>query len=144
MLLEDHALGALAADPSPAAAARSEAIAAARRDLSFTLTRQGVRRGRSEVDRLLTTSAAKRLALVEVLACEQEARGDALRGCVLCDAERAERRADDAFAGSWTRAPGRPSRRTPSSAPSHPRWPRRSPSSRAPRATCAAGCAGDR
>ncbi|WP_309233497.1 DEAD/DEAH box helicase family protein [Conexibacter sp. W3-3-2] len=99
VLLEDYALGALAADPSPAAAARHEAIGAALRDLGFTLTRQGIRRGRSEVDRLLTSSAAKPLALVEVLACEDEARGEALRACVLCDAERAERRADGALTG---------------------------------------------
>jgi len=106
VLLEDYALHALVTDPSPQAAARYEAIAAALRDLGFTLTRQGIRRGRSEVDRLLTTSAAKPLALVEVLALEMEARGERLRACVLCDAERAERRADDALAGVLDPAAG--------------------------------------
>lgn len=106
VLLEDYALGALAADPSPQAATRHEAIAAALRDLGFTLTRQGIRRGRSEVDRLLTTSAAKPLALVEILALEMEARAERLRACVLCDSERAERRADDALAGVLDPAAG--------------------------------------
>lgn len=106
VLLEDYAMHALSADPSPQAAARFEAVAAALRDLGFTLTRTGIRRGRSEVDRLLTRSAAKPLALVEVLATEQEARGPALRGCVLCDAERAERRADAGLVGVLDPAAG--------------------------------------
>jgi len=99
VLLEDYALHGLAPDPSPAAASRYDAVAAALRDLGFTLTRTGIRRGRSEVDRLLTASAAKPLALVEVLACELLARGDGLRACVLCDAERAERRPDETLGG---------------------------------------------
>lgn len=105
-LLEDYVLHALAADASPAAAARYDAIAAALRDLGFSLTRTGIRRGRSEVDRLLTASAAKPLALVELLDCEIEARGDGLRACVLCDAERAERRAAGALDGVLDPAAG--------------------------------------
>ena len=87
VLLEDYALGCLTADPSQAAANRYEAIGSALGDLGFSLTRQGVRRGASEVDRLLTTSASKPIALAEVLAVEHEARGDSLRALVLTDAE---------------------------------------------------------
>lgn len=93
VLLEDYALRRLAADPGEDAAARYDAIAAALRELGFNLTRRGLRRGASEVDRLLTSSAAKPLALVEILAVEMEARGDDLRAVVLCDAEMASRRA---------------------------------------------------
>src|SRR5256885_7686931 len=89
VLLEDYALHCLAGDPGPAAAARYEAIAAALRSLGFMLTRQGIRRGASEVDRLLTNSAAKTIALTEVVGCEYDARGDRLRALVLADAERA-------------------------------------------------------
>jgi superfamily II DNA or RNA helicase len=111
VLLEDYALRCLAPDPSPEAAGRYEAIAAALRDLGFTLTRRGLRRGTSHVDRLLTASAAKPLALCEVLATESEVRGDALRALVLCDAERASAAPDpelrgvlDADAGTAVRA----------------------------------------
>jgi superfamily II DNA or RNA helicase len=90
VLLEDYTLRCLRADPSPDAAARYEAIAAALRELGFTLTRQGIRRGTSDVDRLLTGSAAKSIALTEVVACEYEARGAALRALVLTDTERSQ------------------------------------------------------
>ena len=55
------------------------AIGAALRELGFNLTRKGIRRGTSEVDRLLTGSQAKAHALVEVLAQEHDKprRGDA-------------------------------------------------------------------
>ena len=99
VLLEDYALRCLAADPSPQAADRYAAIAAALRDLGFTLTRRGLRRGASDVDRVLTRSAAKALGLVEVLGCESDARGDALRALVLCDAERASAAADPSLQG---------------------------------------------
>jgi hypothetical protein len=68
------------------------------RELGFTLTRQGIRRGASEVDRLLTSSAAKSVALVEVVGCEYDARGEALRALVLTDAERASAVPDAALA----------------------------------------------
>jgi superfamily II DNA or RNA helicase len=106
VLLEDYVLGRLHPDPSEAAAARAAAIAAALRDLGFQLTRRGVRRGRSEVDRLLTGSQAKALGMVEVLAAESEARGDALRALVLCDTELAESRPDDALTGVLDPAAG--------------------------------------
>ena len=54
--------------PAPEAADRYSAVAAALAELGFKLTRRGIRRGTSEVDRLLTGSQAKALGLVEVLA----------------------------------------------------------------------------
>ena len=90
VLLEDYALRCLHASPEDEAANRFEAVGAALGELGFRLTRQGIRRGTSEVDRLLTGSQAKALGLVEVLSAEMESRGDALRAVVLCDSELAE------------------------------------------------------
>ncbi len=90
VLLEDYALRCLHASPEDEAADRFEAVGAALGELGFRLTRQGIRRGTSEVDRLLTGSQAKALGLVEVLSAEMESRGDALWAVVLCDSELAE------------------------------------------------------
>ncbi|MDR2987937.1 MAG: DEAD/DEAH box helicase family protein, partial [Nocardiopsaceae bacterium] len=89
VLLEDYALRCLAASPAPAASARYDQIAATLRELGFALTRQGIRRGGSDVDRLLMNSGAKSIALADVVACEFDARGDRLRALVLTDAEAA-------------------------------------------------------
>ena len=99
VILEDYALKRLSPDPSPEAAAKYEAVAAALRDLGFNLTRQGIRRGASDVDRLLTMSAAKSIALVEVVDCEYVARGEALRALVLTDSEQAAATADEVLLG---------------------------------------------
>ncbi len=88
------------------AADRYDAIAAALRELGFNLTRKGIRRGTSEVDRLLTGSQAKALGLVDVVAHEHEHRGDAIRALVLCDAELATQRPDDALTGVLDPAAG--------------------------------------
>ena len=106
VLLEDYALRCLAPLGLPSAADRYDAIAAALRELGFQLTRKGIRRGASEVDRLLTGSQAKSLGLVEVLAAEADTRGEALRGLVLCDAELAAQRPDDALTGVLDPAAG--------------------------------------
>jgi hypothetical protein len=98
VLLEDWALGCLAADASPAAARRHEAVAAALRDLGYLLTRQGIRRAASDADLLLAGSMAKTLALADVLACELDARLERLRALVLCDTEVA-RRPSEALVG---------------------------------------------
>jgi superfamily II DNA or RNA helicase len=87
VLLEDYALHCLAPDAAPAAGDRYAAIAAGLRSLGFTLTRQGIRRGASDVDRLLMNSAAKSAALIDVIGCEFDARGPALRALVLTDTE---------------------------------------------------------
>ncbi|WP_017611692.1 DEAD/DEAH box helicase family protein [Nocardiopsis salina] len=53
------------------------------------LTRNGVRRGTSPVDRVLARSDAKSHATVEILAAEHTHLGERLRALVLCDHERA-------------------------------------------------------
>ncbi|WP_037410156.1 DEAD/DEAH box helicase family protein [Candidatus Solirubrobacter pratensis] len=106
VLLEDYALRCLAPNGARHAGARYEAVAAALRELGFQLTRQGIRRGASEVDRLMTGSQAKALGLVEVLSAEADARGDALRALVLTDAELASQRPDDALTGVLDPAAG--------------------------------------
>ena len=106
VLLEDYALRCLAPSEAREAAERYAAVAAALRELGFQLTRRGIRRGASEVDRLLTCSQAKAIGLVEVLASEMEARSGGLRGLVLCDAELAPARPDDALTGVLDPAAG--------------------------------------
>jgi superfamily II DNA or RNA helicase len=106
VLLEDYALRRLHGDAAREAADRYAAVAAALGELGFRLTSRGIRRGTSEVDRLLTSSQAKALGLVEVLAAELHARGDALRGLVLCDAELAEARPDRLLGGVLDPAAG--------------------------------------
>jgi superfamily II DNA or RNA helicase len=95
VLLEDYALRCLRAEASDEAARRYDAVAAALRDLGFQLTRQGIRRGASDVDRLLTASGAKPIALAELVACEHDVRGDGLRALVLADAEVASATRDE-------------------------------------------------
>lgn len=106
VLLEDYALRCLAPQSSGKAADRYDQIAAALRELGFNLTRKGIRRGTSEVDRLLTGSQAKSLGLVEVIAHELDQRQDRLRALVLCDAELAAQRPDDALTGVLDPAAG--------------------------------------
>ncbi|HYK32646.1 MAG TPA: DEAD/DEAH box helicase family protein [Streptosporangiaceae bacterium] len=89
VLLEDYSLRCLAAADGDAGAAQYAAISDALRALGFSLTRQGIRRGASDVDRLLTNSGAKAIALTDVLACEFDARGVGLRALVLTDTEQA-------------------------------------------------------
>jgi len=89
VLLEDYSLRCLAPADADAAAGMYAAISDALRALGFSLTRQGIRRGASDVDRLLTNSGAKAIALTDVLACEFDARGVGLRALVLTDTEQA-------------------------------------------------------
>ena len=105
-LLEDYALRCLHPSAERAAGDRYAAVAAALGELGFRLTRQGIRRGTSEVDRLLTGSQSKAIGLVEVLASEMESRGDALRALVLCDAELAEAKPDPLLGGVLDPASG--------------------------------------
>ncbi len=106
VLLEDWVLRSLDAQADPEAAAMREAVAAALRDLGFQLTRTGIRRGASDVDRLLLGSAAKPIALVEVLGAEADARGTGLRALVLCDVELSGARADGELRGILDPAAG--------------------------------------
>ena len=91
VLISDYAVGCLHAHPGEAAERRLTELQTGLRDLGFVLTRQGIRRGGSDVDRVLTSSAAKPMGAIEVLAAEAESRGDRMRAAVLCDAEVGER-----------------------------------------------------
>ena len=97
VLISDYAVGCLRAHPGEAAERRLAELQTGLRDLGFVLTRQGIRRGGSDVDRVLTSSAAKPIGAIEVLAAEAESRGErsARRGPV-------RRRAGRAPAGGIT------------------------------------------
>lgn len=87
VLLQDYALRRLATDPGQAAAERYERIARALRDLGFVLTRQGIRRGADEADRVVASSQAKALACARIVEVETDARGPDMRCVILCDTE---------------------------------------------------------
>ena len=90
VLLEDYALRCLHPSAESAAGDRYAAVAAALGELGFRLTRQGIRRGTSEVDRLLTGSQARRSGSVEVLGGGDGVARRRAAALVLCDAELAE------------------------------------------------------
>ncbi len=94
-LLEDYAMRCLQPDGGVEAGMRLDELRAALDDLGYGLTRQGIRRMGGEVDRVLLNSAAKPLAVCDVLACEAEGRGDGLRAVLLVDSEHAPRATAD-------------------------------------------------
>jgi superfamily II DNA or RNA helicase len=96
VLLEDWALRCLRPHPDAAATEHWEQLAVGLADLGFTLERRGIRPGRSDIDRVLMTSAAKPLLVCDILAVEHQARGMDLRAVVLCDSEHPPRQPDDA------------------------------------------------
>lgn len=57
--------------------------------VGFQLTRRGIRRGRTPVDRVLARSAAKMRAATEITIHEHLSLGERMRTLVLCDHERA-------------------------------------------------------
>ena len=79
VLLEDYALRCLRADASAEASRRLDALQVALGDLGFAVTRQGIRRVGGEVDRVLLSSAAKPLAMCDVLACDRSSRASTSR-----------------------------------------------------------------
>src|SRR5690606_11214355 len=80
-------------------AAAYEAIKRALPAIGYQLTRQGVRTGRSPVDRVLARSAAKATATAEILDTEHADLGDRLRAVVVCDHEQASARLDARLTG---------------------------------------------
>lgn len=97
-LIGDYAKHCLDPDSERDDEARQR-IRAALPSVGYHLTRNGIRRGASPVDRVLARSAAKSLATVEILAAEKDAVGPRLRALVLCDHERASARAPAALRG---------------------------------------------
>lgn len=57
--------------------------------VGYQLTKRGMRRGRSGVDRVLARSSAKSAAMVEIVAAEHRNLGDRLAMLVICDHESA-------------------------------------------------------
>lgn len=88
-LLHDWVSAALLTSDDPRDRAAVEAIRGALPGIGYQLTKRGVRRGRSPVDRVLARSEATTDATVEILAAETANLGDRLRALVLCDHERA-------------------------------------------------------
>jgi hypothetical protein len=86
-LLDDWVTGCLTRSGEPGDEATVEAIRGALPAVGLQLTRRGIRRGRSPVDRVLARSEAKTAALPEIVAAEHATLGDRLRMLVLCDHE---------------------------------------------------------
>ncbi|QVQ54068.1 DEAD/DEAH box helicase family protein [Spiractinospora alimapuensis] len=93
-LLSDYLKNCLAgrADEDQRTTDAVERIRSALPATGYRLTRQGVRKGRSAVDRLLARSEAKARGVVEIAALERASLEDRLRLLVLCDHERAPAR----------------------------------------------------
>lgn len=91
VLIEDYCMGHLRASTDPRDQAAWEEIRQSLPSLGYVLTRQGIRSYVSPVDRVLSLSASKSAAALEILATERESLGDRLRALVLCDYERAGR-----------------------------------------------------
>jgi hypothetical protein len=90
-LLDAWALEALAPSDDPRDGAAWQHLADALPSVGYRLTRTGVRRTASVVDRVLALSGAKALAAARILEAERAALGDRLRALVLCDYESAGR-----------------------------------------------------
>ncbi|GAB2638341.1 DEAD/DEAH box helicase family protein [Nocardioides ginkgobilobae] len=89
LLVGDWATGHLLRSEDPADAAALEGVRRALPAVGHVLTRNGVRRGRSPIDRVLARSEAKTHAAVEIARVEQQALGERRRLLVLCDHESA-------------------------------------------------------
>lgn len=88
-LLDDWVRRCLRARDTEGDRAAEEAIRAALPSIGYQLTRNGVRAGRSPVDRVVARSAAKTEAVRQILAAELDSLGSSLRAVVVCDHEQA-------------------------------------------------------
>jgi superfamily II DNA or RNA helicase len=88
-LLDDWARRHLSGSDDPRDAEVLGAVRAALPSVGYVLTRRGVRRGRTPIDRVLARSHAKTTATVEIVAHELTVLGARTRMLVLCDHERA-------------------------------------------------------
>jgi superfamily II DNA or RNA helicase len=89
VLVDDWLRGSLARSDDPDDQRVVAAIRAALPSVGYVLTRAGIRRGRSTVDRVLARSESKTTATVEIVDHELRSLGDRMRTLVLCDHERA-------------------------------------------------------
>lgn len=88
-LIDDWVEKCLRKSEEPADAAVIEALREALPGVGYQLTRTGVRRGRSPVDRVIARSESKMRGCQQVLEAEHLNLGDRLRSLVLCDHEMA-------------------------------------------------------
>ncbi|MBB5790797.1 DEAD/DEAH box helicase [Jiangella mangrovi] len=88
-LLHDYVTACLLPSDQPRDQAAVDEIRAALPGVGYQLTKRGIRRGRSPVDRVLARSEATTDATAEILAAESANLGGRLRALVLCDHERA-------------------------------------------------------
>ena len=89
LLLDDFIKGVLLTSSDPRDESILAAIRAAAPGVGLRLTKKGLARTTSPVDRVIARSASKSLAAVGIADVEWAARGDSLRMLVLCDYERA-------------------------------------------------------
>ncbi|MVA76086.1 DEAD/DEAH box helicase [Auraticoccus sp. F435] len=89
LLVQDWLDGHLARSDDEADAAVVERLRRVLPGLGHHLTRNGIRRGRSPVDRVLARTEAKAHAAVQIVGHERDTLGARLRMLVLCDHERA-------------------------------------------------------
>jgi superfamily II DNA or RNA helicase len=88
-LMDDWVRRCLRRSGDPADDQVLDALRAALPGVGLQLTRSGVRRGRSPVDRVISRSEAKMRGCREILVAEHLTLGDRLRSLVLCDHEAA-------------------------------------------------------
>ena len=88
-LVDDWARTHLMRSEDPRDADVLEAVRRALPSVGYVLTRRGVRRGRTPIDRVLARSHAKTTAAVGIVAHELSVLGSRTRVLVLCDHERA-------------------------------------------------------
>ncbi|GGR65333.1 superfamily II DNA or RNA helicase [Nocardioides luteus] len=88
-LIGDWVRGHLSTSEEPADQEALDAIRKALPAVGYTLTRRGIRAGRSPVDRVLARSEAKTTATSAIVDHERLAHGDSLRLLVVTDHERA-------------------------------------------------------
>ncbi len=88
-LLGEYVTTCLVPSSDPADQKLVDEIRAALPSIGYQLTKRGIRRGRSPVDRVLARSEAKTDAAVQILAAEAANLGSRLRSLVLCDHEQA-------------------------------------------------------
>lgn len=88
-LIKDYVQSCLAPSDHESDRQLLERIRAALPGVGYQLTRRGIRRSRSPVDRVIARSTAKTAATVEILTAEAVDLGSELRALTLCDHERA-------------------------------------------------------
>ncbi|MCK1796466.1 DEAD/DEAH box helicase family protein [Streptomyces sp. XM4193] len=98
-LLDDWVRGCLRRGGTAEDLRAEEEIRSALPSIGYQLTKQGVRAGRSPLDRVVARSAAKTAAVREILAAELASLGSRLRAVVVCDHERARATLPSGLAG---------------------------------------------